>query len=175
MGVKIMDEKLQLAVNAAHERFAASVQEFRGEVTLIVPAESIVELMRTLRDEFGFDQLVDVTAVDYYPRQNPRFHVVYHIRILAKSLVLCIRVPLDGNAPRLATVEGIYPGANWYEREVYDMFGITFTGHSDMRRIIMPQDWQGHPLRKDYPLGYEEVQYTFNFDQISVRKPHPKE
>ena len=81
----------------------------------------------------------------------------------------------DGNFPSISTVEGVHPGANWYEREVYDMFGVKFDGHSDMRRILMPADWQGHPLRKDYPLGYEEVAFSFNVDEIMKRKPHPKE
>lgn len=170
-----MESKNQSAVSAIQERFDASAQEFRGEVTVFVTSEHIVAALSTLRDEFGFNQFVDVTAVDYWPQEAPRFHVVYTVRDLEQTTVLQLRVPLDGNAPQVPTSEGIYPGANWYEREVYDMFGVTFTGHSDLRRIIMPHDWQGHPLRKDYPLGYEEVQYTFNFDEISVRKPQPKE
>ncbi|MBI4927650.1 MAG: NADH-quinone oxidoreductase subunit C [Anaerolineae bacterium] len=170
-----MEEKLQPAVAALQERFAASLEEFRGEVTLVIASEHIVEAVKTLRDEFFFNQLVDVTAVDYYPQETPRFHVVYHLRSLGETLVICLRSPLDGNAPHHPTVEKLFPNANWYEREVFDMFGITFTGHSDMRRIIMPYDWQGHPLRKDFPLGYEEVQYTFNFEEIAGRKPHPKE
>jgi NADH-quinone oxidoreductase subunit C len=88
---------------------------------------------------------------------------------------LSLRVPLEGNAPHLATIEGVYPNANWYEREVWDMFGVRFDGHSDLRRILMPADWQGHPLRKDYPLGYEEVQFTFNAEEIDLRKPYAKE
>jgi NADH-quinone oxidoreductase subunit C len=83
-------------------------------------------------------------------------------------------MPLQGNAPSVRTVETIYPGANWYEREVYDLFGVKFEGHSDLRRIVLPYEWEGHPLRKDYPLGYEEVQFTFNADEIRVRKPQPK-
>ncbi len=170
-----METNLQPSVTAIQERFNARVEEFRGEVTLFVTSERIVEVLQTLRDEFGFNQLVDITAVDYFPQEAPRFHLVYHLRSLGQTLILCLRVPLDGNAPHSPTVEGVYPGANWFEREIFDMFGVTFSGHSDMRRIIMPYDWQGHPLRKDYPLGYEEVQYTFNFDEINVRKPKPKE
>ena len=170
-----MNEQLQPAVNALVERLAAQVSEFRDEVTLLVAVERIVLACRTLRDEFGFDMLVDETAVDYWPAQSPRFHIVYHLYSLAHNLMLCLRVPLDGNAPHVPTIEQVYPGANWHEREVYDLFGITFDGHSDLRRILMPHDWAGHPLRKDYPVGYEEVQFTFNAEKIAQRKPHPEE
>jgi len=90
-------------------------------------------------------------------------------------LLITLRVPLNGNSPHIETLEKVYPNANWHERELWDMFGIVFDGHSDMRRILMPHDWEGHPLRKDYPLGYEEVQFTFNVEDIKMRKPHPKE
>ena len=82
---------------------------------------------------------------------------------------------INGSEPVVDSVTGIYPGANWYEREAWDMFGIHFKGHPDLRRLLMPYDWEGHPLRKDYPLGYEEVQFTFNYDEIAKRKPSPKE
>lgn len=170
-----MDSTYQLTASAIQERFGAVVSEFRGEVTLTVPAEQIVKIMEALRDEFDYDQLVDVTAVDYFPQQEPRFHIIYHVRSLKQTRVLCLRAPVGGTNPQIPTVEKIYPGANWFEREVFDMFGVNFIGHSDMRRVIMPFDWQGHPLRKDYPLGYEEVQYTFNIDTVSVRKNQPKE
>jgi NADH-quinone oxidoreductase subunit C len=170
-----MDAKYQPAVSMLQERCGAEVSEFRGEITCKLSPEAIADAARALRDEFRFDHLVDITAVDYWPQEEPRFHVVYHIRNLAETLVLCLRVPLDGNAPEISSIEGVYRGANWFEREVFDMFGIKFNGNSDLRRILMPHDWVGHPLRKDYPLGYEEVQFTFNFDQVSVRKPHPKE
>ena len=169
-----MDTKYQPAVSALQEQFNATVTEFRGDITCTLLQEAIAAGLTKLRDEFGFDHLVDITAVDYWPQEAPRFHVVYHIRNLADNLILRLRVPLDGNFPQVSTVEQVYPGANWYEREVFDMFGVKFTGNSDMRRILMPHDWEGHPLRKDYPLGYEEVEFTFNYEEIDLRKPHPK-
>ncbi len=87
---------------------------------------------------------------------------------------LRLRAALDGNAPHLRTLESVYPNANWYEREVWDMFGIRFDGHSDLRRIIMPVDWEGHPLRKDYPLGYEEVAVYLQFRRNRPAQAPPK-
>ncbi len=169
-----MLEAFKPIVAAIQGEFAAEVQEFREEVTLVVKPERNSEALQALRDRFGFQFLIDVTAVDYWPEETPRFHVVYHILNQANNLVVCVRVPLNGSAPSLRTCETIWPSANWYEREVFDMFGIRFEGHSDMRRIIMPFEWEGHPLRKDYPLGYEEVAFTFNRDEILAHKPHPK-
>jgi NADH-quinone oxidoreductase subunit C len=168
-----MEEALQASVNALKKHFGAEVQEFRSEVTLVVAADKIIPALQVLRDEYKFDFLVDVTAVDYWPQEAPRFHVVYHLLRMGDNQVLCLRSPLNGHAPTIATCEKIWPSANWYEREVWDMFGIRFDGHSDMRRIIMPYEWEGHPLRKDYPLGYEEVQFSFNFEEIMGKKPHP--
>lgn len=166
-----MDEMLQPAVQALSQRFGAAASEFRGETTLLVPAEKIVEICRTLRDEFGFDSLPVETAVDYYPRSEPRFHVVYVLNSSQMRVYLNLRAPVNADPAEIDTIEGIFPSANWREREIWDLFGIRFKGHSDLRRIMMPPDWEGHPLRKDYPLGYEEVQYTFNFDEISLKKP----
>jgi NADH-quinone oxidoreductase subunit C len=166
-----MDEKLQAAVTAMQERFAASAEVEHGETTLLIAADKNVEIAQTLRDEFQFNMLVDETAVDYWPQAAPRFHVIYQLYSLPSNLLLRLRAALDGNDPHLRTLESVYPNANWYEREVWDLFGIRYDGHSDPRRIIMPFDWEGHPLRKDYPLGYEEPQFTFNFDEIDLRKP----
>jgi len=171
----IMNEQLQNAAQALKEKFGTEMVEFRGDVTLIVSSEKIVEVCRTLRDEFGFELLAAQTAVDYWPELEPRFHVIYQLYSLAHSVRIGLQVPLQGNAPSVATIESIYPNANWHEREIWDMFGIRFDGHSDLRRILMPYDWEGHPLRKDYPLGYEEVQFTFNYDEIDRRKPYAKE
>jgi NADH-quinone oxidoreductase subunit C len=119
--------------------------------------------------------LMDLTAVDYWPRTEPRFHIVYQLYTTDQTSRITLRVPVNGASPKTPTLEGVFPDANWFEREVWDMFGVHFEGHSDPRRIMMPEDWAGHPLRKDYPLGYEEVQFTFNRDEIALRKLRPTE
>jgi NADH (or F420H2) dehydrogenase, subunit C len=163
-----MEEALQLAVKTMSERFGTQASEFRGETTLLVEAEKIVEVLRSLRDEFGFDTLPVETAVDYGPGKAPRFHVVYVLTSMKTHQYLNLRVPVNDE---IDTAEGVFPSANWREREIWDLFGIRFKGHSDLRRIMMPPNWDGHPLRKDYPLGYEEVQYTFNYEEIKLQKP----
>lgn len=170
-----MDEKIESAAEALVERYDARASTFRGQTSLIVAADYIQDCCRRLRDDFGFDMLSEETAVDYWPQQSPRFHIVYFLYSIEKNVRIGLRVPLDGNAPSLPSIEPVYPNANWHERELWDMFGIQFEGHTDLRRIVMPYDWEGHPLRKDYPLGYEEVQFTFNFDEINRRKRYAKE
>ena len=170
-----MEEHLQAAVNALVERFGAQRFDFRDEVTLILSPESIIDACRTLRDDFDFTMLVEQTAVDYWPQEEPRFHIVYQLRSLDHNLILGLRVPLNGNFPTMESLTSVFCNANWFERELWDMFGIRFEGQSDLRRILMPEDWEGHPLRKNYPLGYEEVQFTFNSDEVDRHKPSPKE
>jgi NADH-quinone oxidoreductase subunit C len=168
-----MDAHLQSAVSFLKETFNTSESEYQGQVTVLLAAEHLIAAFTRLRDKFSFEMLELETAVDYWPQLTPRFHVVYQVCSLQHSVQLRLRVPLDGNSPSIPTIESIYPNANWHEREIWDMFGIRIEGHSDLRRILMPADWAGHPLRKDYPLGYEEVQFSFNFDEISLRKPKP--
>jgi NADH-quinone oxidoreductase subunit C len=170
-----MSEALQSYQQRLAQAFQAETSEFAGEISLIVPAPKMLEAARMIHDEFDFDFLAYVTAVDYWPEETPRFHVVYAFRSLSQKLILHLRAPVPGISPSLPSIEPVYRNANWQEREVFDMFGIKFEGHSDPRRILMPADWQGHPQRKDYPLGYEEPQYSFNFDEIKARKPAPKE
>ncbi len=203
-----MNENYKSLVQDFRQRFSAELFEFRDEVSLILAPEQIVPACQALRDEYSFEILVEETAVDYWPQQKPRFHVVYRLRSLkgwppdsgtpdsgtpdsgtpdsgnsaggsssreTPLQLIGLRVPLDGNAPQAPTITGVYANANWFEREIWDMFGIRFEGHPDLRRILMPYDWEGHPLRKDYPLGYEEVQFTFNFDEIDRRKPYARE
>ncbi len=119
--------------------------------TILVQPDRLLDVCRLLRDrpELGFVFLADVTAVDFWPRE-PRFEVVYHLSSANARLRLKVAVP--GSAARLHTVQSVWPGAGWLEREVWDMFGIEFEQHGDLRRLLMPEDWQGHPLRKDYPV-----------------------
>jgi NADH-quinone oxidoreductase subunit C len=170
-----MDKKLETIAENLVQRFSAEEQIFKDELSLSVKPEQIVEVCLALRDEHGFEVLVEETAVDFWPAQTPRFHVIYRFRSIKHNLVIGLLVPLDGNFPTLPTIEGVYKNANWFERELWDMFGIHIEGHSDLRRIVLPHDWEGHPLRKDYPLGYEEVQYSFNYDEIDLRKPYAEE
>ncbi len=170
-----MNEKLLAAAQAIHERFGAESHEYAGEIWLTVSPEHIVDACKVARDEFKFNLLANLTPVDYWPQEEPRFIVVYNLFSSADRITLGLRVLLDGNAPHLPTIILVYPGANWWEREAWDMFGIRFDGHPDLRRILMPADWEGHPLRKDYPLGYEEVQFTFNVGDVEIRKPRPRD
>lgn len=124
-----------------------------GMPAITVPAEHLVEVCRVLRDDpaLRFVVCVDVTAADHYPRE-PRYDVVYHFVSPDNRLRLRIRVHAGGAAPAVPTISGVWASANWQEREVYDLFGIAFTGHPNPTRLIMPEDWEGHPLRKDYPV-----------------------
>ncbi|MEP0804770.1 MAG: NADH-quinone oxidoreductase subunit C [Chloroflexota bacterium] len=170
-----MDQKLEPIVKALQEQFGATYEEFRGEVHVFVSAEQIIEALTILRDKFDFELLSTMTASDYYPQTTPRFHVIYQLSSLAKNIPLQLRVPVNGDQPKVPTATRVYEVANWREREIFDMFGIEFEGHPDPRRILMPEGTEGHPLRKDFPLGYEEPQFTFNFEEIDLRKPYAKE
>ena len=171
-----MDKKLEPIVQALQERFVTSLEAFREEVHVFIDAENIVEALTLLRDKYEFELLSALTASDYLNlQQSPRFHVIYQLSSIARNLTLQLRVPLDGNHPKLPTATGVYEVANWRERELFDMFGIEIEGHPDLRRILMPEGTEGHPLRKDFPLGYEEPQFTFNIDEIDKHKPYAKE
>lgn len=166
-------------VEALQQAFPQAVlgfEKFRNETTVLVARDSIVEICRYCRDTDGlaFNFLSDVTGVDYFP-EEPRLAAAYHLYSMLhnRSLRLKVRVGLDD--PVIPSVVSIYPAANWFEREIFDLLGVTFTGHPDMRRLLMPDDWDGHPLRKDYPLGYETVQFSFNFDEVHQHKPYARE
>jgi len=170
-----MDKRLHAIAREYEKQFAAQTEEEHNEVRLIVPVENIVTACKQLHDRHGFELLSAMTAVDYWPQDAPRFHIIYQFNSLSQNLSLGLRVPVAGSDPAVPTIAHIYRNANWREREIWDMFGIRFIGHPDLRRILMPEDWEGHPLRKDYPLGYEEPQFSFNFEDIRNRKPRARE
>lgn len=128
----------------------------RDEMTIYVERANIREACALLRDdaECAFNFLVDITCVDWYPAE-PRFEVIYHLLSIPKKERLRLKVRLDSSSPIVESLTSLWPGANYFEREVFDLFGIRFTGHPYLRRLLMPEEWEGHPLRKDYPVeGY---------------------
>jgi len=142
-------------------------KEFRGETTVELRAEDLVEVCRFLRDDpdLKYEMLTHVTGVDYSAmRLNPRFTAVYEIYSLEHHRRLRLKVPLTDNPPTVPSVTSIWAGADWHERETYDLMGVVFEGHPDLRRIMMPDDWQGHPLRKDYPTEGEPVAFSATAD-----------
>jgi len=145
--------------------------EFRGEMTLVVRPQDLVGVAQFLRDdpELRFDHLANLTAVDWskYPAYNgkERFTGIYHLLSMASGQRLTLKVPAPGgDNPALPTLTGLWPGANWFEREVYDLMGIKFDGHPDLRRILMPLNWPSYPLRKDVPLGGEPVPFSMTWE-----------
>jgi len=126
----------------------------REEMTIVIARGFLREACSLLKLDLGFTFLADVTAVDWYPSE-PRFEVVYHLLSMKSKERLRLKVKLAGDDANVESVTGIWPAANFFEREVYDLFGVRFAGHPNLRRIMMPEDWEGHPLRKDYPVeGY---------------------
>jgi NADH-quinone oxidoreductase subunit C len=136
--------------------------EFRGETTLeLASAERLVEVAAFLRDdpELSYEQLLFVTAVDW-PSRTPRFDVVYQLRSLRRGNTVRVKVQVPAGKPEVPTLSGVWQAADWHERETYDLLGITFIGHPDLRRILMPESWEGHPLRKDYVSFGEPVVFS---------------
>jgi len=172
---KSMDNRLEQIVKVLQEQASATFEESRGEVHIFIHPAQLVDALTFLRDQHEFSLLSALTATDYWPQEQPRFHVIYQLTSLTQNLSVQLRVPVGGEAPKVPTVSGVFASANWRERELMDMFGVEVEGHPDPRRILLPEDWQGHPLRRDYPLGYEEPQFTFNFEEIDLRKPYVKE
>lgn len=124
----------------------------RGEVTLEIDPNRIVRACGFLKTERGFTRLSTITGMDRHPAE-PRFEVVYHLHSVERNLRLRLKCRLAGENPEIDSVSSVWRAANWYERETWDLFGVRFRNHPDLRRIMLPEDWQGHPLRKDYPIG----------------------
>ncbi len=137
----------------------SEVIEFRGETTIVVPRNvlrSVAERCREDKD-LQFNLLSDATCLDRFPLE-PRFEVNYHLVSIPRAKRLRLQVRLSSNDPVVDSLVPVWPGANWLEREIFDLFGIRFNGHPDLRRILLPEDWEGYPLRKDYPVeGYRDI------------------
>jgi NADH-quinone oxidoreductase subunit C len=146
---------LQEGVPGGHYEPAPSVDL---HTAIFVSRDDVPEVARVLRDRANlrFDLLAELTAVDFWPRE-PRFEVVYVLVSLEQRVRLRMKVRLHGDDAHVGTVSGVWPAANWLEREVWDLFGIAFDDHPDPRRLLMPEDWEGHPLRKDYPVQIRMV------------------
>ena len=140
----------------------AEVIEFRGETTIVVPRELLRATAERCREDakLQYNLLSDATCLDRYPAE-PRFELSYHLVSIPKREKVRLRVRLGGNDAVVDSLVPVWPGANWLEREIFDLFGIRFTGHPDLRRILLPDDWEGYPLRRDYPVeGYRDVPNT---------------
>jgi NADH-quinone oxidoreductase subunit C len=146
-------------LRAWNPKAVAEVIQFRGETTIVVPRELLRATAARCREDAAlqFNLLTDATCVDRYPVE-PRFEMSYHLVSIPRSDKLRLRVRLSGSDPSVDSLIPVWPGANWLEREVFDLFGLRFNGHTDLRRILLPDDWEGHPLRKDYPVeGFRDV------------------
>jgi len=159
-----MTEKLHEFVEklrSENTAWVTKVIEGHGEVTVITSRESIVDACRSLKDKHGFDMLADLCGCDRGPEEDPRFEVNYHVFSTKHHNRLRLKVVLGEDDPHVPTVTQIWKTAEWHERETYDLVGVIFDGHPDLRRILLPSDFDGHALRKDYPLrGYEP--YSLN-------------
>jgi NADH-quinone oxidoreductase subunit C len=154
-----------LTLEKLRERFRDSIQDvigFRGELTILIKMEALLGICDFLKKnpELEYNFLSDVCGVDY-PEREKRFEVVYNLYSIPKRWRVRLKINVGEEEP-VPSVTSIWSSANWHEREVFDMFGIKFDDHPDLRRILMPDDWVGHPLRKDFPLTREEVTFSHN-------------
>jgi NADH-quinone oxidoreductase subunit C len=168
-----------LVVDKIKAQFPDTIEEvvdFRGERTVFVPKDQVKVVCQFLRDdeELQYNFLSDIVADDYLPN-FPRFALSYHLYSIPQNHRLRLRTWVEDPDDGPETVATIWPIATWLEMEVWDLMGIRFADNNGLRRLFLPEDWQGHPLRKDYPLGYEEVQFSFNWQEIDKRKPYAKD
>lgn len=170
------DQLVVEKIKAAYPDAIEEVVDFRGERTIFLAKDQLVQVCQLLRDdqELQYDFLSDVCADDFLP-EFPRFAVSYHLYSIPKNHRLRLRTWVEDPDEGPATLAPVWPIATWLEMEVWDLMGIRFEGNNSLRRLFLPEDWQGHPLRKDYPLGYEEVQFSFNWQEVDAKKPYAKE
>jgi NADH-quinone oxidoreductase subunit C len=150
-------EQLQTALPAI------ATSQFRGQTRVVAPVESLVDVLTKLKEDLGFDLLVDITCVDYlhYRDAKDRFGLVYLLASTDTNERITVRAFVNDPEPTVPSVVALWEGANWMEREVWDMFGIRFAGHPDLRRILLPEEFTAHPLRKDYPLRGRGERHNF--------------
>ena len=175
-------EPVNPIVARLREAFADAItrdEEINGQLIVHVDRHNLVEVATLLRDDpvLRFNHLADVTAVDflmYNPDggppgegRTPRFDVVYHLYSIQLNQRLRLKVAVDDDNPHAPSLVGVWPSANWGERETYDLYGIRFDGHPNLTRILMPDDWQGHPLRKDYPVIEEEIEFSKTLETLN--------
>ncbi|MDX2138922.1 MAG: NADH-quinone oxidoreductase subunit C [Chloroflexota bacterium] len=168
------------ALKSAMPDALLDTKTFRDELTLIVEPSRIPQILHYLRDTQGliYNFLSDISTVDYYPEtrmDGQRYGLSYHLYSMLYNRRLRVKVYLFEDDVTVPSCTEVFPGANWLEREAYDMMGIVFEGHPDLRRVLMPDDWDGHPHRRDYPLGYEQIMFSFNVEDIAKHKPFAKE
>ena len=142
-------------INSKYKGVILDSHDFRGDQTITVQKNALIKLFKFLRDDpaLDFKFLMDLTAVDYLNRKDIRFEVVYHFYSLKHNHRLRVKVPVSEDDCTIDSVSSLWKTANWYEREVWDLYGIKFNGHPDMRRILLYEEFKGHPLRKDYPIN----------------------
>jgi len=169
-----MEQHLNNAVEAIQQKFNAESRSFREQVTLHLNNDQIIPACKMLRDEFSFNILTDETAVDYWGRKEPRFEIMYQLHCREHDIRLFLRTGVSEENPSLPSMTEVFPNANWYEREIWDLFGIKFEGHPDLRRLLLPKDWEGHPLRKDQAIKVEETRFSFNYKEVDPGKPRAK-
>ena len=163
-----MAENVNQSANAVVEHLRAwnakaveEVIEFHGETTIVVPHSLLRAAAQECRDGLQFNLLSDATCVDRYPVE-PRFELQYHLTSIPRKEKIRLRTRVPGDQPSVDSVVPVWVGAGWLEREIFDLMGVTFNGHPDLRRILLPEDWKGHPLRKDYPVeGFRDVPATY--------------
>jgi NADH-quinone oxidoreductase subunit C len=164
-------------VQAKFQDAILDVSDVQGELVVVVRKDTVYALLEYLKDdsELSYDFLADVTAVDYASMEDvlmkydyARFMVVYQLYSLKHNTRLRVKAPVHEKDASIESVVSLWNGANWLERETYDMFGITFENHPDLRRLLMPDDFEGHPLRKEYPLRGRGERERFNFDRQNV-------
>ncbi|MCA9872596.1 MAG: NADH-quinone oxidoreductase subunit C [Ardenticatenaceae bacterium] len=167
------DEVIVSEIEKAFPEAIEEVSEFRGERTLYIRKADLKSVCQFLRDQqsLQYNFLTDICADDMLP-EFPRFAVNYQLYSIPRNHRIRLRVRVEDPEDGPETVGSIWAIGTWLEMEVWDLMGVRFKGNTSLRRLFLPEDWQGFPLRKDYPLGYEEVQFSFNFDEINAKKPH---